>query len=515
VLGFLLALMPLIVVFIGIVFFRRSGSEMAILALVLCFAVAVLYFRTDALVAGAAALYGILKSFGITIAVVGTMLMIFLMKEVGALDTISAAIKRVATTPEQQAVFIGIGFGTFVSGLGVVTPSLFPPLLVAMGFSPFAAVSISALGYDATTSFALLAIPVTLPADIFNLDPHEFAFKISLFLPVVSVLISFAMLWVIGGMASVRKGALSALLSGLTIGLACLGLSYFRMPVMITGVLAGLLTMLVLYGYQRATGNIQKSAEPLAWKSLLVAMSPWLVLIALALTVSVPPVTDALAGLDGTSVKILGKGIDFDVFIQIYTWIFVAIAASLLVLRPTKEQLKGAFAVWRRRIWGPVLAYSLFFSVAYIMAWSAMSAANGVLVPSSDFDDYNMNMAVGSVLADVFGTKFVFVAVWLGLFGAVVGGSETGSNVLFYPIQRRVSTDIGLSDRQFLTVYSAHAVAGGVASAITPSKINNAVATIKAPQEVESQVMRKHMVIVLGITLLVGFLTALFVWMAI
>ena len=166
----LLAILPMIVVLIGILYFKQSGARMAVVGWLVTLALACTVFKTDLIVAGGATIYGLLKSFGITIAVVATMLMIFLMKEIGALDTISEAIKRVAATPEQQAIFIGIGFGSFVTSLGVVTPSLFPPLLVAMGFSPFAAVSISVLGYNATTSFALLAIPLTLPADIFGHD---------------------------------------------------------------------------------------------------------------------------------------------------------------------------------------------------------------------------------------------------------------------------------------------------------------------------------------------------------
>jgi lactate permease len=111
---------------------------------------------------------------------------------------------------------------------------------------------------------------------------------------------------------------------------------------------------------------------------------------------------------------------------------------------------------------------------------------------------------------------FVLVAPWLGLFGAVVGGSEASSNVMFYPIQHKAAEGIGLTQpgensSAFMTIYGSHANGGGIASAITPSKINNAAATIGADARLESEIMRSHVPLVLAITFIVGVMTALFV----
>src|SRR3972149_1856447 len=124
---FALVLFPLLVVFVGILLFRQSGATMAVVGWLLALALAVLYFHTGIDVALAASLYGVLRSFGITIAVMFTMLMVFLMREAGALEVISAAVRRVARTREEQAVFIGIGFGSFVTSLRGGTPPPVPP----------------------------------------------------------------------------------------------------------------------------------------------------------------------------------------------------------------------------------------------------------------------------------------------------------------------------------------------------------------------------------------------------
>jgi lactate permease len=125
-----------------------------------------------------------------------------------------------------------------------------------------------------------------------------------------------------------------------------------------------------------------------------------------------------------------------------------------------------------------------------------------------------MNIVVGAFLAAALGRAYPLIAPGLGLFGAVVGGSETGSNVLFMKIQQKASADIGLSDKQFMTVYGSHAAAGGVASAVTPAKITNAVATIGAGRDLEAQIMRRHLAVAVLLTVALGLMTGLFVALA-
>lgn len=527
---FFLALFPLIVILFGVGFLRQSGLTMAIIGLLLVVALATLQFGTPFNVALGASLYGFVKSFGISISVAATMLMIFLMRETGALGTVSRVIKQQVKGNEVQALYIGIGFGSFLTSLGVVTPALFPPLLIAMGFTPMASIAIAVLGYDPTTSFSLLSIPITLPAQAGRdmgiiINPIEFAFKIAIFLPMISTGFAFAILWLIGGKESMRKGAVAATISGLTLGLACLGvvsLDYFSgveyIPIRIVGVLGGLCAMLSLHMYQKVKPpaiDKQKDKDYPARREVLRSFSPWIILTTLAAIISTPQIGSLLANLPGGLEKIpvfADKQEDLNVLSQIYTWIFVAVLLSLLTLKPNAKQAKNAFAFWLRRFLGPFLTYSLYFSVSYVMAFSAMEIGlNGVLSPSTLYNELNMNVILGVTLAAVFGAGYVFVAASLGLFGAVVGGSETSSNVLFLKIQKTATENIGLDSTGFMTVYGSHAVAGGVASAVTPAKISNAVVTIDESHKTESLIMRKHLVIAILLTIATGILTGILV----
>lgn len=82
---------------------------------------------------------------------------------------------------------------------------------------------------------------------------------------------------------------------------------------------------------------------------------------------------------------------------------------------------------------------------------------------------------------------------------------------MFYGIQKRAADSILLAEKQFMTIYSSHAVAGGVASAITPAKINNAVMTIETPKGLESLIMKKHLLIAISLTIVTNILSGLFI----
>lgn len=527
---FLLAFFPLLIILVGVAFVRQSGLTMAFVGLVSTIFLAVFQFDTPIEVALGSTAYGFVNSFGISISVSATMLLIFLMKEAGALETVSKVIKQQIVGDEMRALYIGVGFGSFLSSLGVVTPALFPPLLVAMGFSPMSSVAIAVLGYDPTTSFSLLSIPITLPAEASKklidivITPVAMAFKIAIFLPLVSTGFAFAILWLVGGRASMRRGAVPATICGLTLAFACLGtvsLDYFTgveyVPLRIVGVVAGLCAMLALHAYQKARLTTLKKEKPLDYPSsrtILRSFSPWIILTALAAVVSVPQVGTWLQNLPGNMEKIVifaDQTIDLNILSQIYTWILIAVLLSLFTLRLTIKQAMKATSIWLKRFIGPFLAYSLCFCIAYVMANSAKTIANGILGPSQSYNALNMNVVLGSTLAAIFGAGYIFVAASLGLFGAVVGGSETSSNVLFLKVQRTAAQDIQLTDPQFMTVYGSHAVAGGIASAITPAKINNAVVTIDESHDTESTIMRRHLVIAILLTIATGILTGVFI----
>ncbi len=516
---FLMAITPILVVLVGMLFLSRSGVFMSVVGWIVAAVVGWMYFKTPLSVIFGASVYGIIKAFAITFAVAFTMLMIFIMKECGALDEIVKTILTITKDKVQQTLFIGMGFGSLATALGVVTPALFPPVFVALGFTPIAAVAISVLCYDPLTSFALLSIPITLPAHVawgpFNIKPPGienvdqfiwvFTQRITDFLPVVSVGFAFMMLYFVGKWEAIKKHWFVAVISGLSLSITALVLAYVKVvPVEVIGIFSGFVTMVVVYLIYRKNGEGKVKLDTDFFK----AASPWILLFVFSLITNYPPVKKFLAAIPG-SIEIIpivgGKKIDLNIFAHVYFWILIAIVLSLPLLRPTGEQLRNAFRIWLKRVWGPFVAYSLFFAVAFIMAWSGMKIVNGKLMPGPEFKMLNMDLIIGRTFAQLFGSFYPLVAPFLGLLGAFVGGSETASNVLFAKIQYgAVAATVGAT--AFVASYGAHAVGGGIASAITPSKITNAAALIGVRGEGEGKLMKTLVIPVIVLTFFVGLM---------
>jgi len=134
------------------------------------------------------------------------------------------------------------------------------------------------------------------------------------------------------------------------------------------------------------------------------------------------------------------------------------------------------------------------------MDWSGRSVIGGSLGFAPGMDAFNMNAVIGLTLALAFGITFPLISPTLGLFGAFISGSEASSNVMFYGILKK-STDVLSLD--FISVYAAHAVAGGIASGVAVAKIVNAAAVIDK-LGIEGEVIRRVAPVAIILTLLTG-----------
>ena len=527
---FLLAISPIVLILLGMTIFARSGFLMSVVAWIFTFFLALIFFKTPFDICLNATIFGILKSLSISLAVFFTMLLIFIMKITSALDSIAYRLKSICKTKEEQIMFLGLGFGSLATSLGVVTPALFPPLLLALGFSPVTSIAISVLCYDPLTSFALLSIPITVPSEVawqaFKIQPqgitnlenfiNSFTLNISIFLPFISVGFAFVMLYFVDGIKSIKKGFLSALLSGLVLGLSCLFFSITKIfPVQIIGTLSGFVTMIFVLIYQKITNAQKETAEEekKPEMSLLRAISPWILLFSFSLITNLPGNSKFLSDLPGRYEIIpLYKNqlVDLNVLSSIWFWIMITAILSVFLLKPTKDQISSTIKLWLKRSFSPFVAYSICFSIAMIMAWSAMSNSSGVLIPGTYYSSFNMDRIIAIKIAMLSGVVFTTLIPYLGLIGSFIGGSETASNVFFAKILYESVKSVGY-ENYFMIIFGAHAVAGGIASAITPAKITNAAMTIGCSGKEESEFMKKAIVPVIIGTFLTGIILTVFI----
>jgi lactate permease len=506
--SFFLAVLPILVIFVGLVILKQSGTMMGFAGWILTVLIAVFFFSTAPAIALLASVNGILASFGISLMVLFTILQVTMMDVTGAIRSITEYIRLIAAERYEQVMLLNVGLGSFLVSIGATPVTMLPPIMLALGFSPIAAIALPCLGYDPLTSFSLLAVPITLPAQVFNLDVTALGERISLFLPVISTGFAFGMLYVADGVAGMRKGLVPALIAGLTLGLSAV--VFVRVlpasAIGLVGVFSGLVTIAVLLLLRVLQGKAiiaRRDDMPADVMPIGRASLPWLLLVLFCIVISIPVVSTGLYGVLGslqTVPIIANKSVDLKLLNQAYTWVFVSTVIAAPFMVRSRDEARKIVTVWIRRAWAPTVAAAIFFAIAYVMDWSGQTVINNVLTFAPGTSDVNMNAVIGLALAMTFGVAFPAISPLLGLFGAFVSGSEASSNVMFHGILKRAT---GVLNIDFLTVYSAHAVAGGIASGVAPAKIINAAAVIDH-LGVEGEVIRRCVPIAVVLTVITG-----------
>jgi lactate permease len=107
-----------------------------------------------------------------------------------------------------------------------------------------------------------------------------------------------------------------------------------------------------------------------------------------------------------------------------------------------------------------------------------------------------MVYVVASASAGMFGKMYPLIAPFLGLLGGFISGSETSSIAMLTALHLTTAQKIGAIG---LVVAAASGIGGGLASVISPAKLQNAAASIDKIGE-ESKVIRTMFVISLVIT---------------
>ena len=537
-LGTLLILLPIIVALYLLAFRRWSADKTGIVAFALGFVIAVLCFGTNPLLAVFASIAGIIASFPISLMVVTSILMITYMARTGGLARITVFFKTLGSGNKAiQIMLINVGLGLFLVGLGATPLSMLPPVMLAMGFSPLVSVMLPAIGYDPLTTYALLGIPVLVFTDSvpssywasqypgvnpLYLSGHVF----SLFMPVVATGIALAMLWMAGGRKLLlnKEAFTLAVITGFTAGAICY---ICNLPWLgftpLTNVFAGLAVIVVMLAYSKFRGlplvdkSVLKAEDQpvLESMSLLRALSPWLILIVFCFVVNlIPPIYNLLFNTYTFPITIGIITLRTRVLWNAYFWVLIATLVAILIegylawkrkqIPTFKTEVSETITTWGRRSWRPFISAAIFFALAYIMLFSGSNfdgSGSWIIIP-----EWNMIAVLSNVTAFTFGPWYPLTAAFLGLLGGFVSGSETSTIAMFQSYHQTTSVALGV---QPLIVGASSGIGGGLASVLSPAKLQNAAAVIDA-KDIEGQVLRYAVPIALIVTVAVAILA--FFW---
>ncbi|MEA4925981.1 MAG: L-lactate permease [Syntrophomonadaceae bacterium] len=512
----LLTLVPIVAVLIFLILLKWPADLSGLLGWILSVVVALVFFHTSLQVGLTSSLAGIVASFPVSLMVATSIFQITFLESTGALKRIVVFVKTLAKNDHTvQIMIINMGIGTLLVAVGATPVSILPPIMVALGYSTFVAVALPALGFDSLCTYALLGAPLVVFSDMTGTSLTDSALVFSKFMPIISTMIGFGMLYIVGGWPKIKEGFFPCLLAGISMGLTAMAVAHSGTGIVLTGVMGGAVTIIVMLFYLKLTGrNIIDRSEVSEADlkiehnmSLLKALGPWTILIGCCLLINFYiPIYNYLSKDLAMPLSIIpgGKPIMTRMLWNAYTWVIISTLLAVPFVKPTSAQWKTIMKKWITRAPRPTFSAAIFFAIAYVMMYSGYAPAPvNWQLPDPAF---NMISILATSSADFFQGLYPIAATYLGLLGGFISGSEASTIALFTKYNIMTSKLLNIDP---LVVTAGAAIAGGLASVISPAKLQNAAATIDA-LGIESQVIKTAVVISIIFTAVAAVLT--FIW---
>jgi len=506
-----LALLPVILIFLLLVAAKKAADISGALGWLAAVAIAWLYFQTPLAITLKASLSGMIASFPISLMVATSIFQVTVMLESGAIARVVTLMKTVSPQDKVvQVLLINIGFGTLIAAMGATPVSILPPIMLALGYSTFVSIALPALGYDALCTYALLGVPIVVFSNFVGRPVADIAHLFARYMPFISTCIAFGMLWIIGGWRMIWRGFVPTVLAGVSAGLIAIGMNAIG-QVPLTGIAAGLGVVLVMLAYLKVRGRklIDRSLlneQDLAVEkkmSLLAATSPWLVLIIFSVLISLKSLPfEKLFNLSWAMPLTIIPGAPEKIRLlsQAYFWLLISTLLAMPFLKVNRQQLGLSLKKWWKRAPRPVFAAAIFFALAFVLNHSGKGSDWQLLASG-----HNMIAVVAAAAASVFGKFYPAIAPFFGLFGGFVSGSEASAIAMLTKLHLATAEKIGAYG---ILIAAASGIGGGLASVISPAKLQNAAASIDRIGE-ETKVIPVTFVIAFAITLVCAVLTLL------
>jgi lactate permease len=201
-----------------------------------------------------------------------------------------------------------------------------------------------------------------------------------------------------------------------------------------------------------------------------------------------------------TGITADGRPLDTRALWQAYTWIAASTLLAIPLLRPSRTQLRETVSIWCRRAPRPVFAAAIFFAIGEVMNMTGYDMAAGrFLTPS-------MVQVLADWSAVAFAGSYGLVVAFIGLFGGFITGSEASTIAMFAKYTLTTAQNLKMPLSGLIIVTAGLAFGGGLASVVSPAKLQNAAASIDRIGE-EASVMR----IAFILSLMLTAVTSLFV----
>ncbi|MGP5082663.1 L-lactate permease [Corynebacterium variabile] len=515
----LVALLPLLTVFLtlGVLKWRAHWAGLAALAVALVIAVAAYGMPAD--LAGLSATQGaVFGLFPILWIVIAAIWFYEITVKAGRFQDLRAVIDSISDDPRIQAILIAFCFGGMLEALaGFGAPlAITGVMLLAVGFPRMRAAIAVLVANTAPVAFGAIATPVITAGNLTGIDYEHIGAIIGRQTPLIALVVPLFLLIIVDG----RRGLKDCWPVALAIGAVFAAAQFLasnHISVELTDIissLAGLATAVIVLrfwspkgtaeaterlGMERekedaeATGEnaqIAKDAmgerdtdRELTGGRIAMALFPYLLVVAVFSFAKLwTPLKDFLAdtdlsfgwpGLDGEVATASGEVSTATVFS--FQWL--SSPGSLLLICGVIVAL-----VYRYPL---TSAAKLYVDNVVKMRWTILTVVS-VLSLAYVMNQSGQTITVGTWIAGA-GAAFAFFAPVLGWLGTAVTGSDTSANALFATLQQTAAEGADLDPALMV---ASNTSGGVVAKLISPQNLA-IVATAVGLVGKESVILRK------------------------
>lgn len=522
-LHWLLALSPLALLLILLVWARWSAPEAGPVGLALAVLIAMLVFRAPLGTVASASAKGLWDAIFILYVIWPALLLYQVTKQAGAFQAMRLGIQEHSRNRLFLVLAFGWVFATFLQGIaGFGAPiAIVAPLLVGLGVTPVMAVVIPLVGHSWANMFGTLAVSwhaTNLVVDLQNAPLTAWLTAWMLWIP--NFLAGITIAWLFAGWRGVKAASWAVLIITLIHGGGQLLLTQVNPTLsnFIPATLA-LAMVFVLARWSRyrertfdespvmqeseAADQVDEEPKMTLWEAFL----PYIVLTVVTVTALVIPAISRLLEqwevgfpFPGTTT---GYGVEreaedpyspFAVLTHPGTFLLMACVVGYLWFKHRDEYGERPI----RAILGGTIGNAVPASVAVL----------AFLATSKVMDDSGQVTVLARGIAEV-SPPVIYAAAanFIGILGAFMTSSNTASNVLFAPLHSQTAQAVpALNQAQVIASQSA---GGAIGNAIAPANVVLGTGTAGITGQ-EGEVLKYTLVYALIAGVLVGILGVVF-----
>ncbi|MFD3448366.1 L-lactate permease [Microbacteriaceae bacterium 4G12] len=485
------AAIPIFCFILCLTLFKMKSYISGLYSVILAIILAIFVYHMPATIAISAAGFGAAYGFyPICSIVIAAIFLYKLTVKTGQFNVIRNNIATITDDPRLQVLLIAFSFGAFLEGAaGFGVPvAITAALLVGMGFDPLKAAGMCLVANIAGGAFGAMGIPVTVPAQLTQLDPLTVGRDTVLILPIITFIVPFLLVFMIDGFKGIKETLPAIIVSGGSFAVTQFLVLYF-LGAELGDIFSAVVSMIALalflrvwkpkQGYQMED-NKEKTVEKYTLTQILYAWSPFIFLTVFVTIFNLKPVkalflpTGSLAklvfnfpvpGLNNTVIKTapivkqntpFAAVFKFDIFSSTTTAIILAIIISLIVFRAKGKLVKELTIETLKELKAPIYTICSVIALAYVTNYSGMSSTLGLALSST-------------------GNIFPVLSPILGWIGVFLTGSVVSSGSLFAPLQAVTAAQLHITPS---TLVALNVVGGTLAKMVSPQSIAVASAAV-------------------------------------